>query len=148
MNSIDEKKIEEEAGRIYAQINTLNSIAEALKEQSEAIQKQLIDLQLSLETLNEISKLEKNCRVILPLGSSIMVDAIIIDNENAYINVGSNVIIKRPNQYVKEILEKRVEILQKQQIEVQQKLNETISGIQYLQNQLNTLLQQLKERKG
>lgn len=148
MNSIDEKKIEEEAGRIYAQINTLNSIAEALKEQSEAIQKQLIDLQLSLETLNEISKLEKNCRVILPLGSSIMVDAIIIDNENAYINVGSNVIIKRPNQYVKEILEKRVETLQKQQIEVQQKLNETISGIQYLQNQLNTLLQQLKERKG
>ncbi|MEM3886331.1 MAG: prefoldin subunit alpha [Candidatus Methanomethylicia archaeon] len=148
MSDISEKKIEEEAGRIYAQINMLNSIAESLKEQSEAIQKQLIDLQLSLETLNEISKMEKNCRVILPLGSSIMVDAIIIDNENAYINVGSNVIIKRPNQYVKEILEKRMEILQKQQIEIQQKLNETISGIQYLQNQLSTLLQQLKERKG
>jgi len=148
MSKINERKIEEEAGRIYAQINTLNSIAEALKEQSEAIERQLIDIQLSLDTLNEISKREKNCRVLLPLGSSIMVDAIIVDNENAYINVGSNVIIKRPNQYVKEILEKRMEILQKQQIDVQQKLNETINSIQYLQNQLNMLIQQLREKKG
>jgi prefoldin subunit 5 len=45
-----------------------------------------------------------------------------------------------------EILEKRMENLQKQQMEIQQKLTETLSGIEYLQNQLNTLIQQLREK--
>jgi prefoldin alpha subunit len=146
MKKIDQKEVEEEAGRLYAQITTLNSIADALKEQSEILQRQIIDTQLALETLNEISKLEKNHKVILPLGSQIMVDAVIVDNENAYVNVGSNVIIKKPNKEVMEILEKRMEALQKQQMEIQQKLTETLSGIEYLQNQLNTLIQQLREK--
>jgi len=146
MKKIDRKEVEEEVGRLYAQITTLNSIADALKEQSEILQRQIIDTQLALETLNEISKLEKNHKVILPLGSQIMVDAVIVDNENAYVNVGSNVIIKKPNKEVIEILEKRMEALQKQQMEIQQKLTETLSGIEYLQNQLNTLIQQLREK--
>ncbi|MCS7366522.1 MAG: prefoldin subunit alpha [archaeon YNP-WB-062] len=146
MKKVDQKEVEEEAGRLYAQITTLNSIADALKEQSEILQRQIIDTQLALETLNEISKLEKNHKVILPLGSQIMVDAVIVDNENAYVNVGSNVIIKKPNKEVMEILEKRMEALQKQQMEIQQKLTETLSGIEYLQNQLNTLIQQLREK--
>ncbi|MCR6668619.1 MAG: prefoldin subunit alpha [archaeon YNP-WB-040] len=146
MKKIDRKEVEEEVGRLYAQITTLNSIADALKEQSEILQRQIIDTQLALETLNEISKLEKNHKVILPLGSQIMVDAVIVDNENAYVNVGSNVIIKKPNKEVIEILEKRMEVLQKQQMEIQQKLTETLSGIEYLQNQLSTLIQQLREK--
>ncbi|NHV11643.1 MAG: prefoldin subunit alpha [Candidatus Verstraetearchaeota archaeon] len=146
MKKVDQKEVEEEAGRLYAQITTLNSIADALKEQSEILQRQIIDTQLALETLNEISKLEKNHKVILPLGSQIMVDAVIVDNENAYVNVGSNVIIKKPNKEVMEILEKRMEALQKQQMEIQQKLTETLNGIEYLQNQLNTLIQQLREK--
>ncbi|MCC6017779.1 MAG: prefoldin subunit alpha [archaeon YNP-LCB-003-016] len=146
MKKIDRKEVEEEVGRLYAQITTLNSIADALKEQSEILQRQIIDTQLALETLNEISKLEKNHKVILPLGSQIMVDAVIVDNENAYVNVGSNIIIKKPNKEVIEILEKRMEALQKQQMEIQQKLTETLSGIEYLQNQLNTLIQQLREK--
>ncbi|MCS7368624.1 MAG: prefoldin subunit alpha [archaeon GBS-70-058] len=146
MRKFDRKEIEEEVGRLYAQITTLNSIADALKEQGEIIQRQLIDLQLALETLNEISKMEKNHKVILPLGSQIMIDAILVDNEYAYVNVGSNVIIKKSNKDVREILEKRMEVLQKQQIEIQQKLTETLSGIEYLQNQLNTLIQQLREK--
>jgi len=146
MRKFDRKEIEEEVGRLYTQITTLNSIADALKEQSEIIQRQLIDLQLALETLNEISRLEKNHKVILPLGSQIMIDAILVDNEYAYVNVGSNVIIKKSNKDVREILEKRMEVLQKQQIEIQQKLTETLSGIEYLQNQLNTLIQQLREK--
>ncbi|MCR6623223.1 MAG: prefoldin subunit alpha [archaeon YNP-LCB-024-027] len=146
MKKVDQKEVEEEAGRLYAQITTLNSIADALKEQSEILQRQIIDTQLALETLNEISKLEKNHKVILPLGSQIMVDAVIVDNENAYVNVGSNVIIKKPNKEVMEILEKRMEALQKQQMEIQQKLTETLNGIEYLQNQFNTLIQQLREK--
>jgi len=146
MRKFDRKEIEEEVGRLYAQITTLNSIADALKEQGEIIQRQLIDLQLALETLNEISKMEKNHKVILPLGSQIMIDAILVDNEYAYVNVGSNVIIKKSNKDVREMLEKRMEVLQKQQIEIQQKLTETLSGIEYLQKQLNTLIQQLREK--
>jgi prefoldin alpha subunit len=146
MKKADQKEVEEEAGRLYAQITTLNSIADALKEQNEIIQRQIIDTQLALETLNEIIKLEKDHKVILPLGSQIMIDAVLVDNENAYVNVGSNVIIKKPNKEVMEILEKRMENLQKQQMEIQQKLTETLSGIEYLQNQLNTLIQQLREK--
>ncbi|MCS7097232.1 MAG: prefoldin subunit alpha [Candidatus Methanomethylicia archaeon] len=147
MSSQDQKKIEEEIGRIYAQITTLNSIAEALKEQSENLQRQILDLQLSLDTLNEIGRLGKSHKILLPLGSSLMIDAIIVDDENSYINIGSNVVIKRSNRDVRGILEKRMEMLQKQHIEVQRRLNETITSIQYLQNQLSVLIQQSR-RKG
>ncbi|MEM2136521.1 MAG: prefoldin subunit alpha [Candidatus Methanomethylicia archaeon] len=144
----EKRKIEEEISKLYAQINTLNSIAEALKNQSETIQKQLIDMQLSIDTINEISKMEKGHKVLLPLGSSILIDAIVADNENSYINVGANVIIKKSNNDVKTILENRMENLQRQQLEVQKRLNETLNSIEYLQGQLNTLIQQASEKKG
>lgn len=144
----EKRNIEEEISRLYAQINTLNSIAEALKNQSETIQKQLIDMQLSIDTINEISKMEKGHKVLLPLGSSILIDAIVADNENSYINVGANVIIKKTNNDVKTILENRMENLQKQQLEVQKRLNEALNSIEYLQGQLNKLIQQSSEKKG
>jgi len=135
-------KREDKINRIYLELNMLNSLAESLQKQSEVLNKYVADTQLSIETLNEISRIGEGHKVLLPLGSQLLIDATLNDTENAYLNVGAKIIVRKPISNIKEYLEKQLKQLQKEYMAAQKKLGEVMNRISLLQSQLNSLIQQ------
>jgi len=140
----ESKDIDAQINRMYIELNTLNSIAESLKQQSDTIEKYILDTQLSLNTINEISNSDSGHKILLPLGSVLLIDAVLTNNRSAYLHVGANIIIKKSNTEIKAFLETQLTQLQKEQIETQKKLNQVMNNISVLQVQLNSLLQNVQ----
>ncbi len=140
MSKVSEK-LDERISRTYTELNLLNSIAETLQKQHENLTRMLADAQLTLDTLRTIKEASKGSNVLIPLGSLIMINALIEDNETAFLRIGSGVIVKESIPKIEDYIENYILQLQREQLAVQKKLEEILNRISILQAELNKLIQ-------
>ncbi len=133
--------LNEKINKLYAEINMLSAIAESLQRHYDALSRMVLDVQLTLNTLKEIREVGKGHKVLIPLGSTVLINVLIEDNQNAFLKVGSGIIVRKPISDVEEYLESYLLKLQREQLETQKRLESVVSNISNLQVELNKLLQ-------
>ncbi len=147
MSSQSRSELNEKISRLYAELNMLNSVAEALQRHQENLVKMITDAQLTLDTLKTIKEVETGSSILIPLGSLVMINVQIVDNENALLNVGSGVMVKKPISNIEDYLENHILQLQREQLATQKKLEEIANRISILQAELNRLARSYQEQR-
>ncbi|RLE51921.1 MAG: prefoldin subunit alpha [Candidatus Methanomethylicota archaeon] len=138
-------ELNEKISKLYAELNMLNAIAESLQRHHDALSKMILDVQFALNTLKEIREIDKGHKALIPLGSLVMINVSIEDNQHALLNVGSGIIVKKPIADIEEYLEDYLSKLQREQLNTQKRLESVMGSISNLQVELNKLLQRARQ---
>ncbi|MDO8538579.1 MAG: prefoldin subunit alpha [archaeon] len=95
---------------------------------------------LTMDSLNEIKKTQKNEKILVPLGAGVFADATLIENEKVKISLGGNVMIDAQIEKALDDLGKRKEELEKDIEMTVKEENQTINQI----NSLGNIIQQAR----
>lgn len=116
--------MEKDKEKIIFELGLMDSRAREFEQQIMIIDRQLQELRLIQEDLENLSKNGKK-EVLMPLSSDILVKGNITDSENVLVNVGAGVVLKKNINEAKDITEKH----EKKISEVKEKLLDEINRI-------------------
>ena len=85
----------------------------SILEQVQNIEKTLADFDLAGETLENLKRADKDSEILVPIGADSFVSARLSDTENVLVGIGSGVIVKKPVEDSKKLIEKTAKNLQK-----------------------------------
>jgi len=101
------KELEEK----YVQNQLLKGEVEELLKQKEIIEQKIFELNMTKNTIGEISKIKKGDFIWAPIGSDVFVSARIEDNKTFLSRVGADVSVKKTGQDVIKILDRQIKEL-------------------------------------
>lgn len=95
----------------YESFQELDQEIKQIQQQHTLIQNQLNDLMKIEESLKEISHIEPNTELVVPLGSGVFFKCILKDNKEVLLNIGANTIVKKKVEEAQEIIQNQVNSL-------------------------------------
>lgn len=114
----------------YIELQILDQTIKQIQQQLSILDQQLFELQRLNENLEEISKVNLNSDILTPLGAGVFIKTQLKENQEVFMNVGSNVITKKTIAETKKIIEEelqkiKITILQMEQEITQATINAT-----------------------
>ena len=79
----------------YLELQMVNQQIKQNQQQMRAIEEQMIDLHLTIESLNELKNTKKGSKILVPLSSGIYTKADLKDNKELIVNVGAGTAVKK-----------------------------------------------------
>jgi prefoldin alpha subunit len=122
---MDEQKMQEKA----LKIQILEQQIIGVQNQLQNLEAQLVDLDITKESLDDLKKSEKGSELLSMLSPGIFVKSNLADNKDVIINVGAGVAVKKDVDKAKELVEQQFEEVKKVQLQLlmdMEKLNEAI----------------------
>jgi len=92
----------------YMQLQMLDQHLKQIRQQLEAVQSQMADVQTVLFALDDVSKAKIGSEILVPLSSGIFVKAELKENRSLNVNVGSNTVVEKSVQDTKALLDRQV----------------------------------------
>jgi prefoldin alpha subunit len=114
----------------YIELQILDQTIKQIQQQLSILDQQLFELQRLNENLEEISKVNLNSDILTPLGAGVFIKTQLKENQEVFMNVGSNVITKKTIAESKKIIDEelqkiKITILQMEQEITQATINAT-----------------------
>ena len=131
-----EKKAEE----IYTEFQVLEQNIKQLQKQLELITHQLIELDVTNNSLDEFNKINVGKEIFVPLSSGIFAKAEIKDTSELLVNVGANVVVKKDIVSTKKLIQRQIEEINKIQKQMIGELEKLTGHAAQLENQLQGLV--------
>lgn len=103
----------EELQQKYQQFQMLQQQIEQASQQLEMLNQQLIELDISLEAVEELEKTTLNNEVLASIAPGIFVKTSLKENKKLIVNVGANTAAEKTTTEVIELLEKQKEQFEK-----------------------------------
>ena len=92
----------------YLELQMVNQQIKQNQQQIQAIDEQIIDLHLTLESLNELKNTKKGSEILVPLSSGIFTKADLTDNKELIVNVGAGTAVKKDINDTGKLLEEQL----------------------------------------
>ncbi|MBI2656986.1 prefoldin subunit alpha [Candidatus Woesearchaeota archaeon] len=127
-----EKKMQE----LYMEFQMLDQHIKQLQKQLEMITHQLIDLNVTSNSLDEFNKIEEGKEIFVPLSSGIFAKASVKDTSELLVNVGANVAIKKDIASTKKLIQNQMEEIKKIQKQMAEELDRLVEHAAQLEMQL------------
>ncbi len=127
-----EKKMQE----LYMEFQMLDQHIKQLQKQLEMITHQLIDLNVTSNSLDEFNKIEEGKEIFVPLSSGIFAKASIRDTSELLVNVGANVAVRKDVASTKRLIQNQIEEIKKIQKQMAEELDRLVEHAAQLEMQL------------
>ncbi len=116
---------EKKAQELYLEFQMIDQHIKQLQKQLELVTNQLVELNITSNSLDEFNKINEGREVLVPLSSGIFAKASIKDTSQLLVNVGANVVVKKDTASAKRLIQEQIaEIkkIQKQMVEDLEKM--------------------------
>lgn len=114
---------------IARQLNMLN-------QQLELINNKINELNVLVQSMDEINSLKKEHEILVPVGPGILVNASIKNTNDVLMNIGANIVVKKSVANSKEIIEMQIK-------ELEQALGQTEKEIIDLNTEIDSIKKDL-----
>ena len=133
---------EKKAQELYMEFQVLDQHIKQLQKQLELITHQIIDLNVTSNSLDEFNKITAGKDIFVPLSSGIYVKANIKDTSELLVNVGANVVVKKDVTSTKKLIQNQIEEMKKIQKQMVEELEKLTNHAAQLETQLQSLVSQ------
>ena len=137
---------EELLNRKRMEFQMLMQQVSAIQSQLEAISNQVLELNMLVDSLDEIEKTEKGTEILVPLGAGIFTEANISNPKEVIMNVGSKVTVPKTTAEAKETVITQIKELEKIIIHLENEFTSDNMKAQRLQEELQSLMEAKKEK--
>ncbi|MEB3778657.1 MAG: prefoldin subunit alpha [Desulfurococcales archaeon] len=127
-----EEKAVQAANKLEEELRTLFGQAESIRQQIETINATVLDLATVIETLDYIKGRGKDKVVLVPIGAGNFVRAKIVDTEHVIMGVGGRLSVEASVDDAKELINQRIESLERLRLDLRRKLEELNARIREL----------------
>jgi prefoldin alpha subunit len=95
----------------YMEYQALEQQSRQVSDQIQKISEQLYEIEFIKQSLEEYNKVKEGTEMLSPISSGIFVKAKVAESDSFYVNVGSNVVVKKNLEQTKELMKKQGEQL-------------------------------------
>lgn len=134
---IDENK---KAQEMYMQFQVIEQHIKQLQKQLEMVTHQMVELNVTSNSLEDFKKINSAREVFVPLSSGIFAKAVISDTSELLVNVGANVVVKKDVAGTKNLIQGQIEEIKKVQKQMIDDLEKMTSHAAQLERQLQELV--------
>lgn len=131
---------EKKAQELYMEFQVIDKRIKQLQQQLELLTQQLIELNVTSNTLDEFRKIESGKSIFVPLSSGIFAKASIADTSEVIVNVGANVAVKKDIPSTKKIIQNQIEEMKKVQQQMVDDLEKMTDRAANLERQLHGMV--------
>lgn len=127
--------------RFAQELNLLQNLGESLQRQVDLINQNIVEISLTINTLNELEKGNGGKEILVSLGSGSYIIGGLRKVEKIIVGLGAGVAAEREIPEAKKLLEERAENYGKLLGRSREELDKVLARINLLQPQLQTLLE-------
>ncbi|MDP3765425.1 MAG: prefoldin subunit alpha [Nanoarchaeota archaeon] len=131
---------EKKAQETYMEFQVIEQHIKQLQKQLEAVTHQMIELNVTSNSLDEFNKIDASKEVFVPLSSGIFAKANIKDTSELLVNVGANVAVKKDIASTKKLIQNQLEEIKKIQRQMIDELEKLTNHAAQLERQLQGLV--------
>jgi len=135
----DERELQE---KVLA-YRIIESRIEGLLRQREALATKIMEIQTTLNGINELEKTDED--TLFSLGSETHFFGRIVDKKRVIVEIGANIAIEKTFEESKEILKKRMGEIENFIVNLEKNIMQLSSSLQELESQINEIAQKRKE---
>jgi len=132
---VAEKELQEKM-LIY---RTLESRLEALTRQRDLVSSKIVEIMSTISSIDEISKNQKD--ILFKLGSEAFTYGNVTDKNKILVEIGAGIVLEKPPEDGKEILNKRKQEMENALKEIQNNISQISSAMNQLGPEINQLIQ-------
>ncbi|MFH1094964.1 MAG: prefoldin subunit alpha [Candidatus Micrarchaeota archaeon] len=140
---------EEELNRLSVQAQILQQQGQSLQGQLEAMQQSIADLNTTIETLENLSKVKDDSR--LPIGSGVYLACQKVDSSQVFVSIGAGLIVSKKPAEAEALLRKRLATIN-QSFETAQRnmvaLNKQLEDINNTASALASRIEDVRPTEG
>ena len=118
--------------KLEEELRTLFGQAESMRQQIATIDATILDLATVIETLDYIKSRGSDKIVLVPIGAGNFIRAKIVDTEHVIMGVGGRLSVEASVDDAKELINQRIESLEKLRLDLRRKLEEVNARIREL----------------
>ncbi len=122
-------KVEEELRRLSVEMRILEQTEENLNSRINMVNALIADLSYSNMTLEGLEKQRENAELLVPIGGNSYIKAKLETPDKITVGIGAGIYIEKTLSEAKEIIQKRLEDLEKTRGSLQQQLSEILERI-------------------
>jgi len=141
-------KAEEEFRKLTVELRLLEQTAEALQSRISMVNAVITDLTYANRTLEGLEKEEKNLELFVPIGGTSYVNAKLEDCDKVIVGMGAGVSVEKTWREAKEIIQKRLEDLEKTRASLQRQFAGVAGKVDEDRNMLEALATELRKRQA
>ena len=123
------EKVEEELRRLSVELRILEQTAETLNSRINMVNTMIADLTYASMTLEGLEKQKENAELLVPIGGGSYVKAKLENPDKVTVGIGAGVSIEKTLQEAKDIINKRLEELEKTRVSLQQQFSQIVERI-------------------
>lgn len=131
---------EKKSQEIYMQFQVIEQHIKQLQKQLEMVTHQMVELNVTSNSLDDFKKINTVREVFVPLSSGIFAKAVIKDTSELLVNVGANVVVKKDVAETKNLIQRQIEEIKKVQRQMIDDLEKMTSHAAQLERQLQELI--------
>lgn len=105
----------------------------------QAIEEQVAELELTVESFDDLKNTEKGTEILVPLSSGIFTKASLVDNKELIVNVGAGTAVKKSIDDTKQLLSEQVNNLREFQRQATANIEALGARAAFLENEINEL---------
>ncbi len=122
-------KVEKEARRLSVELRLLEDTAEALQARINMVDAAIADLTYANKTLEGLEENRLGSELLVPIGGSSYIKAKLNDKDKVIVGMGAGVSVEKTFEEAKEVIEKRLEGLEKTRDSLQQRFGQVAQKI-------------------
>lgn len=111
-----------------------------IEKQSQVLNKQMMELAMSAQNLDEFKKLKPDTQILIPINTGMYAKAKLTDTSELLVNVGSDVTIKKNIEDTKKLLQNQI-------VEIKSIQDNLVSNLQNLATKAGMLEKDIKKIK-
>ena len=135
---MNENTAQQEVQQKYMEFRTIQQQIEQISQHLELLQQQSLELDISKNALEELSKTAVHTEVLAPIAEGIFFKVKLQDNQKLVVNVGSNVTVERT-------IPETAALLETQKQEITARIMEAESILQELHTQAMKLYEEVEK---
>ncbi len=107
-----------------------------IEEQLRLVSEQFLELEYIRQSIGDLSEVKKGKEILCPISSGIFVKAKITDPENFFVNVGSNIVVKKDTEGAQKMMESQAAEIEKTREALVEQYNQLALKMQEIEKEL------------
>ena len=131
---------EKKAQQMYLEFQMLDQHIKQLQRQLELVTQQLMELNVTSHSLEDLNKTQSGKEIFVPVSSGIFAKASLKDTSELLVNVGANVVVSKDIESTKKLISDQLEEVKKLHNNLVQELERMTNHAAQLEVQLQKLV--------
>lgn len=125
----------------YVIYQVLAQNLEALKQQIQIVEQQLIELRSTMLSMEDLEKLKDDNEILVPIGGGCFSRGKISDNRKVIVNVGAGIFLDNDMAIAKKLMDERFREVEKAGMEIEEQMKNIVGQMNTLAAEIQNLAQ-------